>query len=232
MTPPVDDTEALRRILADTEALLLDFDGPICSVFAGFSARVVADQLRDLLVQGGHDIPDDVRGSKDPFDVLYYAAKLGPDEVRFVEAAFRAHEVEAVQSAKPTAEAHALIKVWKSSGRPLAIVSNNSVAAVETYIDIHDLRTAVDRVSARVNADLTQLKPSPYLVLSAAQALGVTPSACTFVGDSLTDVEAAVAANVRSIALANKPGKVDSFKVTEANAIATTLSCLASELER
>lgn len=81
-----------------------------------------------------------------------------------------------------------------------AIVSNNSVAAVETYLDIHDLRAVVDLVSARANADILQFKPSPYLVSNAAQALGVTPSSCAFVGDSLTDIEAAEAANVRSIA--------------------------------
>lgn len=34
VTPPIDDVDAVRRILSTTEALLLDFDGPICSVFA------------------------------------------------------------------------------------------------------------------------------------------------------------------------------------------------------
>jgi phosphoglycolate phosphatase len=226
VTPPIDDPEAIRRILSTTQALLLDFDGPICSVFAGFPAPIVADQLRDVLTQGGHDIPDNVRESTDPFDVLFYAAKLGPDEARFVEATFRAHEVEAVQSAEPTPEAHALIKVWKASGRPLAIVSNNSVAAVETYLNIHNLRQAVDLISARADADISLLKPSPHLVSTAVQALGVAPLTCTFVGDSLTDIEAAEAAGVRSIAYANKRGKKENFIPTSPDVIITTLSPL------
>ena len=105
MTPPVDDPETLRRILANADALLLDFDGPICSVFAGIPASVVADQLRRILAEGNHvDLPPDVQTSDDPFDVLFYAAKLGHDEARYIEAAFTAHEVEAVQSAQATPE--------------------------------------------------------------------------------------------------------------------------------
>jgi phosphoglycolate phosphatase len=226
VTPPIDDPEAVRRILSTTEALLLDFDGPVCSVFAGFPAPVVADQLRDVLNQGGHDLPHDVSQSTDPFDVLFYAAKLGPDEARFLEATFRAHEVEAVQSAEPTPQAHALIEAWKASGRPLAIVSNNSVSAVETYLNIHNLSRAVDLVSARANADISLLKPNPYLVTNAAQGLNVEPLTCAFVGDSLTDVEAAEAAGVRSIAFANKPGKTENFLPTSPDVIVTTLSSL------
>lgn len=228
MTPPIDDAEAVRRILSTTEALLLDFDGPICSVFAGFPAPIVADQLRDVLTQGGHAIPDYVRESTDPFDVLFYAAKLGPDEARFLEATFRAHEVEAVQSAEPTPEAHALIEAWKAGGRSLAIVSNNSVAAVETYLNIHNLLQAVDLVSARTNADISLLKPNPFLVNSTVQKLDAPPFSCAFVGDSLTDIEAAKAAGVQSIAYANKPGKTEKFIPTAPDAIVTTISLLAS----
>ena len=36
----------LDAILARTRYLLIDFDGPICSIFAGLPAPQVADQLR------------------------------------------------------------------------------------------------------------------------------------------------------------------------------------------
>ena len=229
MTPPIDDPEAVRRILASTEALLLDFDGPVCSVFAGFPAPVVADQLRDILTEGNNrSLPEEVRNSADPFDVLFYAAKLGPDEARFLEAAFRAHEVEAVQSAESTPGAHDLIAAWKATSKPLAIVSNNSIAAVETYLDVHHMRGAIDLISARPNADISLLKPNPYLVAHAALSLGIVPAACTFVGDSLTDVEAAKIAGVRSIAYANKPGKIERFIPTAPDTIVTVLASLVS----
>lgn len=187
----------------------------------------LADQLRDVLAGGGHtELPDDVRTASDPFDVLFYAAKLGQDEPRHVEAAFRAHEVEAVQSAAPTPATFDLIRRWKATGRQLAIVSNNSTAAVETYFDLHDLRAEVDFISARASADTSLLKPNPHLVTAAARSLNATPSACTLVGDSLTDVEAAHAAGVLTIAYANKPGKTQRFLNVEPAAVTTTIALL------
>jgi phosphoglycolate phosphatase len=80
--PPIDHVNAVRRILSTTGALLLDSYGPIYSVFAGFPAPVVDDQLRDVLTQGGRTIPNDVRVSTDPFDVLFHAAKSAPTKPR------------------------------------------------------------------------------------------------------------------------------------------------------
>lgn len=212
MTPPIDDPETLRRILANTEALLLDFDGPICSVFSGFPAPIVADQLRGILAEGGHTtLPEPIQTATDPFDILFYAATLGPEEARYVEAAFRAHEVEAMQTAQPTRGAHELIRVWKSVGKQLGIVSNNSGECIEVYLNKHNLETCVDNVSARRSADVGLLKPSPHLVLSAARALATSPSRCAFVGDSRSDLESATAADVAAIGFANKPGKADNL---------------------
>jgi phosphoglycolate phosphatase-like HAD superfamily hydrolase len=129
-TPPVDDPEALRRVLARAEALFLDFDGPVCDVFAGLPASVVVDQLCVVLADGGYgDPPPEIEKSSDPFDVLKYAATLGETEARYVNAAFTAHEVEAIAMAKPTPAAHDLIRTWSQIGRALAIVTNNSKAA-------------------------------------------------------------------------------------------------------
>lgn len=102
-----------------------------------------------------------VRTATDPFDILFHAAELGRAEARYVEAALRAREVEAVRSADPTPHAADLLHGWKATGRPLAIVSNNSADAVRTYLEIHELRLAVTRVSARTSADVALLKPSP-----------------------------------------------------------------------
>jgi phosphoglycolate phosphatase len=231
VTPPVDDPETLRRILTNTDALLLDFDGPICSVFAGIPAPLVADQLRQILAEGGYTVlPDDVRTADDPFDVLFYAAKLGPDEARYVEAAFRAHEVEAVQSAEPTPSTIELMRAWKTTGRPLAVVSNNSTAAVETYLDIHQLRANVTYVSARANADVSMLKPSPFLVADSVDVLATPASRCTLVGDSITDVQASRAAEVTAVGYANKPGKAERFTASGVDLVITTMGLLLTAL--
>ncbi|MFC4853650.1 HAD family hydrolase [Actinophytocola glycyrrhizae] len=229
MIPPVDDPVTLHRILSETEVLLLDFDGPICSVFAGIPAPVVANQLRGVLAEGGcTDLPEQVRTADDPFDVLFYAATLGREEAKVVEAAFRAHEVEAVQLAEPTPHTIDVMHAWKATGRRLAVVSNNSSAAVDTYLDIHGLRAEVDLVSARVGADVTLLKPSPHLVTDATNRLGSPASRCTLVGDSVTDIEASHAAQVTPIGYANKPGKADRLIAAGAVVVITSTSALIS----
>jgi phosphoglycolate phosphatase len=229
MTPPVDDPDALRRILANTDALLLDFDGPICSVFAGIPAPVVADQLRGVLAEGGFaDLPEEIRTAEDPFDVLFYAAKLGHEEARYVEAAFCAHEVEAVQTAEPTPHTARAIHAWKATGRQLAVVSNNSSAAVETYLDIPDLRADVDLISARASADILLLKPNPYLIINAAHMLAVPRPRCTLVGDSITDIEASHAAQVTGIGFANKPDKATRLATAGAAAVVSDMGVLVA----
>lgn len=47
----------LVEILRRTRALLIDFDGPICSVFAYYSAAAVADGLRRVVAAHGAELP-------------------------------------------------------------------------------------------------------------------------------------------------------------------------------
>ncbi|GAA2789030.1 HAD family hydrolase [Crossiella cryophila] len=203
---------------------MLDFDGPVCSVFSGFPAPVVADQLRELLAAGGHT---DLPASGDPFDVLRHAAVLGPEAAHRVEAALRAHEAKATGNAEPTPGAVDLISAWRQTGRPLAIVSNNSAAAIESYLGLHGLHRDIDAISARAQPDPALLKPNPHLVDAAAAMLGVPIGECVLVGDSVTDIEAAHAAGARTIGYANKPGKDARLAKAGADAISGAMSQIA-----
>lgn len=214
-------------VLARARALLLDFDGPVCSVFAGIPASSVADQLRDVLADGGHtDLPEAIATSADPFDVFQYAATLGEDEARYVEAAFAAHEVEAISSAIPASGAHELIEAWHQSGRPIAIVSNNSTPAISAYLDLYDLRTSINFISARTSSNAALLKPNPHLLHQAVAALDVPPIESVFLGDSITDIQAAKAAGTPCIGYANKAGKSASLTNAGADAITDALAGL------
>ncbi|RKT52031.1 HAD family hydrolase [Saccharothrix australiensis] len=221
---PVDDPEALRHILATTDALLLDFDGPVCSIFANVPAHHVAGQLRRVLAEAGHtELPAEVEKTADPFDVLIHAATLGSDQAHHVESSLRAHEVEAATTAEPTPGAHDLIRTWHATGRKLAIVSNNSQAAVNTYLHQHELNPFVHFVSARTDPNPALLKPSPHLIGQASAALTTPPPKCTLIGDSLTDLRATRAARTRAIGYANKPGKADLFTAEHPAAITTSM---------
>jgi len=59
----------------------------------------------------------------------------------------------------------------------------------------------------RPYAEPQRMKPNPESVLRAVRQLNGRPGECVLVGDSVTDIEAARRAGVRSIGFANKPSK-------------------------
>lgn len=214
-----------RDLLARASALLLDFDGPVCSVFSGFPADVVAEQLRQVLADGGHtSLPESVSAATDPFDVFVYAATLSAEDAHTVNAAFTAHEVEAIANATPAPGGHELIRSWKRAGRKLAVVSNNSAQAVRSYLALHDLGQYVDHVSARTSDDPDQLKPRTWLLDQALNALEVTASDSVLIGDSTTDVEAGHSAGTPVIGYANKPGKDERLSAAGSDVIISDLT--------
>jgi phosphoglycolate phosphatase len=200
--PPVAD---LTELLARVRGLLLDFDGPICAIFAGRPARDVVLELLDVLTTADAQVPDHLASASDPFDVLRYAATVSPELARRVEHELRLAEIDATRTATPTAHAADLISAWRQAGRAVAVVSNNSATAVETYLAAHAIE--VDRVVARTSPNASLLKPSPYLVTMAIRALSAEPDACALVGDSPSDIAAAQTAGISTVGYANKPGK-------------------------
>ncbi|MGW0252771.1 HAD family hydrolase [Nocardia goodfellowii] len=197
---------ALRRLLQTRRCILLDFDGPICSVFAGISDRAATIELAAAIKS---PLPDAVAASNDPFDVLRYSATLGESIARVVEAEFTTIELKAVRTARPTPHAHNVIRAAVAKSGVVAVVSNNSSAAVRQYLAEHGIAAMVAGVYGRTTADVAHLKPSPYLLRTALAGLNVHPYECAFIGDSVTDIEAAHAIPIAAIGYANKPGKAD-----------------------
>jgi hypothetical protein len=67
-------TEILRR----TRFVLLDFDGPVCDVFAGYPATDTADTLRALLATELPDLPADVATTRDPLHIVHRSPTSRP----------------------------------------------------------------------------------------------------------------------------------------------------------
>lgn len=180
-----------------------------------------------MLADGGHaEIPNSIATTNDPFDVLRYADTLGKHEARYVENAFTAHEIEAITRASTTPGSHDLIRIWHQSGRPLAIVSNNSIATIRSYLELYNLTPYIDFISGRFMADPSLPKPSPYLLNTAMTKLGVTPDGCVLLGDSISDIIAARAAGVEPIAYVNKYGKDALFAAEGAATVVTSIYAL------
>ena len=220
----------LARVLDRASDVLVDFDGPICSIFAGLSSATVADQLRSILVANHVVLPPSLTAETDPLQVLRYTAGVDLSLTSKVEAALRHAEVIAAQCARSTAHARDALLACRRSGRRVAVVSNNSQAAVDAYLRTHGIATLVDRVVGRTIPDPSLLKPNPHLLLEAAAALDISPACGVLVGDSVTDMEAARAAGSLSIGLANKPAKRERLVDAGADAVIDTMAQLASAL--
>lgn len=108
MTSPTPRGSDLDAIVSRTRYLLLDFDGPICSIFAGLSAATVADRLRKLL--GDHaQLLGQIARTEDPFAVFAYAATISEDLAARVEAEMTDQELAAVPTAAPTPYVHEVV---------------------------------------------------------------------------------------------------------------------------
>lgn len=214
----------LTLIAKRTRYLLLDFDGPVCAVFAGHPAKAVAAELRLL-----HPAAAGPDTGADPLAILRNSAELGRDDLTgLVDTALRAAELTAIRSATATPFAREVIVTAHRTGRRIAIVSNNCAAAISSYLVAHQLDRYVHPIIGRAPGDPSRMKPHPAQVHAAIHALNAVPEECAMVGDSPSDIEAANAAGIAVIGYANKPGKA--HRLAAADAVITSMAQLAAVL--
>jgi phosphoglycolate phosphatase len=203
---PTGGSVTLAELLARCPNILLDFDGPVCSVFTSLTSEEVSRRLYVRLHQAGAPLSDG-SAPADPFDVLHRVKSVAPRFSDLAESALSELELEAVRTARPTIHVIELLQALADAERHVVIVSNNGVAAIEHFLAEHSLRAYVAGVAARISPNPDILKPHPHLLLSAASQLGVEPDSCVLLGDSVTDVQAAHRVGAGSIAFANRPRK-------------------------
>ncbi|MFI7049512.1 HAD family hydrolase [Streptosporangium sandarakinum] len=220
-------TGELPEIFRQCRAVLLDFDGPVCSVFAGLPAPVVAARLKRLLQDEGAELPRDVTELDDPLKVLRRTAVFAPELVGKVEAAFIGHETEAVGCAEITPGVRELLAACAEAGRPVVIVSNNSEPAIERFLDLAELSGQVAGVVGRPIGNPAEMKPHPRSVLRACEMADVPPGEAVLIGDSDFDMQAATNAGTRSIAYANEHGKATSLAQAGADAVTDSMQEIA-----
>lgn len=207
----------LAKVIDRARVILLDFDGPVCSIFAQHSASTVAHALRRLLVDQAVALPSEILAERDPLAVLRFTATLGrPTVVRLVDDTLTREEVTAAHTAEPTPYGREVIVAAHQTGRRVAVVSNNSAQSVHAYLSARRLTGYIHPVIGRPEAAPGRMKPDPFPVLTAVRELGAEPTDCILVGDSASDIEAAHAAGVAAIGYANKPGKRERFAAADA----------------
>lgn len=203
-------------------AVLLDFDGVVCDLFAGYPSEQITQELIHTAHQKGYDRPLD---TDDPLELL---RQLGEDDAALaheIDHLFAEKEYLAAESAKPLAGMHDFFSFCKKYALPVVIVTNNSPRSIKHYQNLHSLPAL--ETFGRVAGKPTFLKPSPYSLDRALQYLDTPPNQAIMVGDMLTDIQAARAASCRSIGISSDPALQSELK----NAGATHIVTNAKELQ-
>lgn len=207
-----EETEKLRELITPARFVLFDFDGPICRLFAGHSAKRIAEELvRGLEQRGLHGLlPDGMREEADPQAVMHAVAARHPgsDLIAEVEEQLSEQELRATATAWPTPYADPVIQTWVNVGARLAVTTNNSARAVERYLTSRNLKQCFAPHIYGRTQNLDLLKPDPYCLNRALSAMGAEPSAALMIGDTPTDYEAAVRAGVHFLGYARNDHKV------------------------
>ena len=216
--------EALARVLRSAKYVLLDFDGPVCSVFSAVPAAGVADSMRRQL--GLADPPV----TEDPLVVLHLAAAVSAAAGRQAHDLLVAAELTAIGGAEPTAGSAEFLATCHQLGRQVAIVSNNSGEAIAAYLADHRLEPLVAAICGRDSQDMNLMKPNPHVLLQALTALGSAPGQAVVIGDSDSDMAAAASAGTVAIGLANKTHKRTSLVATGAAAVVSSMAVITAAL--
>ncbi|MBE3016314.1 HAD family hydrolase [Microbispora sp. NEAU-D428] len=207
--------------------MLLDFDGPICDIFAGLPAPEVAARLRRMLKSAGVTIPEHVQRQDDPLEVFRFSASLSEELNKATSDLLTALEVKAASTARPTPGALDLLRDLHKKGKPVAIVSNNSAPAVAAYLETAGILWAVKHISARASKDPRLMKPNPYLVRQALYHLEAAEDATVLVGDSTTDMEVCKSTNITAVGFVNRPSKEEALAAAGADLLITSMTELS-----
>jgi HAD superfamily hydrolase (TIGR01509 family) len=215
-------------LVARARVVLFDFDGPICSVFAGYPpVRAVSATLR-ALEAAGFDIRPEWLRLEDPHQLLVAVATQLPEAVDIAEYALTRAEVHAVDSAKVTSGVADLIDQITGRGQRWAVVSNNSAESIERFCSRKDFDRNPSLTEGRPKGEPHLMKPNPFALRHALEILRTSPRDAVFIGDSVSDIQAGRTVGIPTVGYANKPAKPKRLEAALADMVITSMDDLLS----
>ena len=214
--------------LKEKKGIVLDFDGTICHLFSGFDLQSTIHYLKIKLDPLGVSF-DNNYDAFDVFDVIrnqlvdskqLESAFIVADEV------LRQAEMNAIETCTIIDHSAEFISILLHEGYKVGISTNNSSECVLKLICNHMLKNpTINKVSnnlvsafksipvcGRVGTHPELMKPNPWSLLQVADEMDLSIKDICFIGDSLRDYEASVAADCQFIAFGPTARKKERFK--------------------
>jgi HAD superfamily hydrolase (TIGR01509 family) len=126
--------------------------------------------------------------------ILEALAEMNEAERRHAEVVLLRHEEQAAAASTLNPGCTELLNLLSELGISTALITRNSRLSVRTVLERHRLA-----ITVLVTRDDGRFKPDPEPLCLACRALGVRESEVWMVGDGQYDVEAGLAAGVRTV---------------------------------
>ncbi|OEV08997.1 HAD family hydrolase [Streptomyces nanshensis] len=222
----------MRHLIESAKAVFFDFDGPVCHLFQGRSLAPLTERLRREVTAGAEEAGSDAESWLPPTDdpveivraVFQQPALVERGVAREAERALAEEEYAAARDAYPTAYADALVRTLAATGRQIAITTNNSQRAVESYLASRGTDGLfAGRVHGRSETGELRLKPDPDCLLRALESTGTSARDALMIGDAPRDLEAAQAAGVAFLGYARNERKAGRLRAAGAEELVDSL---------
>lgn len=170
----------VARVAGRAGAVLLDFDGMVCDLRAALPPGQAQPALDALLARELRPRPP-VLLAESAEGTLSYLARHEPDLFAEAEQLIAVAELDGALTAAPAGGLGPVLDTCEATGRPVAVVSRHSRAAVLAYLQAHGLSARIAAVSARDGADRDGLVLGRSVVARACALLRRPPADCLLV---------------------------------------------------
>jgi putative hydrolase of the HAD superfamily len=194
-------------------AVLFDFDGIIVD-----TEWAIYETWHQTFLEHGHALPLEVYNQCIGTDFNTWSPKAHLEELTGASLDWhhiddgRQERIERTLAGSPPMPGipEALAAATRA-GLTLAVVSSSSHDWVDGWLERIEL---ADRFALTVcRGDAERIKPAPDLYLEAARQLGLEPSTCLVIEDSVNGIKAAAAAGMTSIAIPNRVTACSDFSI-------------------
>jgi myo-inositol-1(or 4)-monophosphatase len=219
----------LDAILSQAQHLIFDFDGPVCDLSAVMPPDT-ADQLRAIIRTEAGELPPSLTKTRDPAELLSYAATVSPDLAARVDAMLSEIEIAASSRAASAAYLDDALAACRDSGRTVTIIGRCTVAAIKAHLAGAGLIDSIQQISGPGSYPPGHLETQHHAAIGAIQALGAQPENCVLVTTSVGGVESARSLDAQLIGYATTPSIGDRLTTAGAGCVIPSLADLTLRL--